>query len=174
MKSLKILKKNTRTTVKPGNRREGFAWKIFSVFMLSFSSSFSFSFIFHVFRSIFFFVQKNVSSLFLSSCISFTCVSLLALASKFNFRCFLRCRCFMEMWCPDDIGRDSWDWLGPPAWVRACFNSPKLNLLLCRCCVCLHFNHLDIQSSGDIIWLPLKGSRLLLSFVRACLNFSPR
>ena len=22
----------------------------------------------------------------------------------------------MEMWCPDDIGRDSWDWVGPPAW----------------------------------------------------------
>ena len=29
----------------------------------------------------------------------------------------------MEMWCPDDIGRDSWDWVGPPAWGRACFNS---------------------------------------------------
>ena len=31
----------------------------------------------------------------------------------------------MEMWCPDDIGRDSWDWVGPPAWERACFNSPE-------------------------------------------------
>ena len=34
----------------------------------------------------------------------------------------------MEMWCPDDIGRDSWDswdWVGPPAWVRACDNSPE-------------------------------------------------
>ena len=30
----------------------------------------------------------------------------------------------MEMWCPDDMGRDSWDWVGPPAWERACFNSP--------------------------------------------------
>ena len=29
------------------------------------------------------------------------------------------------MWCPDDIGRDSWDWVGPPAWVRACYNSPE-------------------------------------------------
>ena len=28
------------------------------------------------------------------------------------------------MWCPDDIGRDSLDWVGPPAWGRACFNSP--------------------------------------------------
>ena len=31
----------------------------------------------------------------------------------------------MEMWCPDDIGQDSWDWVGPPAWGRACFNSPE-------------------------------------------------
>ena len=31
----------------------------------------------------------------------------------------------MEMWCPDEIGRDSWDWVGPPAWERACFNSPE-------------------------------------------------
>ena len=29
------------------------------------------------------------------------------------------------MWCPDDIGRESWDWVGPPAWERACFNSPE-------------------------------------------------
>ena len=31
----------------------------------------------------------------------------------------------MKMWCPGDIGRDSWDWVGPPAWERACFNSPE-------------------------------------------------
>ena len=31
----------------------------------------------------------------------------------------------MEMWSPDDMGRDSWDWVGPPAWERACFNSPE-------------------------------------------------
>ena len=31
----------------------------------------------------------------------------------------------MEMWRPDDTGRDSWDWVGPPAWERACFNSPE-------------------------------------------------
>ena len=35
----------------------------------------------------------------------------LALVSEFN--CFLQSRCSMEMWCPDDLGRDSWDWVGP-------------------------------------------------------------
>ena len=50
-------------------------------------------------------------------------VLLLALVSEFN--CFLRSRCSMEMWCPDDIGRDCWDRVGPPAWGRACFNSPE-------------------------------------------------
>ena len=66
----------------------------------------------------------------------------------------------MEMWCPDDIGRDSWDWVGPPAWGRACVNSPEwvggsspvkteppqivlwllmlLLLLYCWCCCCLN------------------------------------
>ena len=28
------------------------------------------------------------------------------------------------MLCLDDIGGDSWDWVGPPTWERACFNSP--------------------------------------------------
>ena len=41
---------------------------------------------------------------------------LLAFVSGFNKRCFLRSRCSMEMWCPDDTGRDSWDWFGPPTW----------------------------------------------------------
>ena len=31
----------------------------------------------------------------------------------------------MEMWCLNDIGRDSWDWVGPPVGERACFNSPE-------------------------------------------------
>ena len=31
----------------------------------------------------------------------------------------------MEMWCLDVMGRDSWDWVGPPAWGRACINSPE-------------------------------------------------
>ena len=37
------------------------------------------------------------------------------IASEFNKTCFLRGRCSMEMWCPDDTGRDSWVWVGPPA-----------------------------------------------------------
>ena len=76
---------------------------------------------FNVFHFFIFFEEK-VSS-FLFSCNSFKYFLLLALVSEFN--CFLRSRCSMEMWCPDDIGRDSWDWVGPTAWRRACFNSPE-------------------------------------------------
>ena len=46
---------------------------------------------------------------------------MLALESEFN--CSLRSRCSMEMWCPDDIGRDSWDWFGP-----ACLGESMLQL----------------------------------------------
>ena len=42
-----------------------------------------------------------------------------AFKSGFNKICFLRSRCSMEMWCRDDTGRASWDWVGPPAWGRA-------------------------------------------------------
>ena len=72
--------------------------------------------------SFFNFSEEKVSS-FLFSCISFKYFLLLALVSEFN--CFLRSRCSLEMWCPDDAGRDSWDWVGPPAWEKACFNSPE-------------------------------------------------
>ena len=50
-------------------------------------------------------------------------LSFLAFVSGFN--CFLSSQCSMEMWCPDDTGRDGLDWVGLPAWVRACFNSPE-------------------------------------------------
>ena len=63
--------------------------------------------------------------LFLVFLYFFQTFSLLALISEFNFRYFLRSRCSMEMWRPDDLGRGSWDWVGPPAWGRACFNSPE-------------------------------------------------
>ena len=59
-----------------------------------------------------FFQKKKCLSLLFSS-ISFKYVLLLALVSE--FKCGV----------PDDIGRDSWDWVGPPAWERACFNSPE-------------------------------------------------
>ena len=76
----------------------------------------------------------------------------LAFVSRFNKRCFLRNRCSMEMWCLSDTGRDSWDWVGPPAWGRTCFNSPEWGggsslvkteppqnvlLLLLVCCWCV-------------------------------------
>ena len=98
-------------------------------------------------------------SSFLFSCISFKYVLLQALVSEFN--CFLRCRCSMEMWCPDDMGRESWDWVGPPAWVRACFNSlrwgggsspvkngasPRLCCCCRRCCFGRVFNRVFVQS----------------------------
>ena len=95
----------------------------------------SFFLIFLMFFIFFFhFPEEKVSS-FLFSCISFKYFLLLAFVSEFN--CFLRSRCSMEMSCPDDMVRDSWDWVGPPAWVRACFNSspvktepPQIVLLL--------------------------------------------
>ena len=126
------------------------------------------TFFFSRFLSFFFFYFFVFSFFFCSflhflifECFSFSCFSfflyffqiffLLALVSEFN--CFLRSRCSMEMWCPDDIGRDSWDWVGPPAWGRACFNSPEwsggsspvkteppqivLLLLLCVMCLCV-------------------------------------
>ena len=96
---------------------------------LSFYLVFIFSFFVHFFIFRFFnvfhfviFSKEKVSS-FLFSCTCFKYFLLLALVSEFN--CFLRGRCSMEMWCLDDIGRDSWDWVGPPAWGRACFNSPE-------------------------------------------------
>ena len=76
----------------------------------------SFNFLFCLFLFFQFFLEKKVSS-FLFSCISFKYVLLLASVSEFN--CFLRSPCSMEMWCRDDIGRDSWDLVGPPARERA-------------------------------------------------------
>ena len=82
----------------------------FLIFFLCFSW-----FFFHFFRR---------KSFFFSFCLYFFQICfLLALVSEFN--CFLRSRCSMEMWCPNDIGRDSWEWVGPPAWWRACFNSTE-------------------------------------------------
>ena len=115
----------------PGPSREVHLWALFPFFSsFFFLPFFVFSlvlFIFIIFCSFlhflnfcfsnafFIFLKKKVSS-FLFSCISFKYVLLLASVSEFN--CFLRSRCTMEMWCPDDIGRDSGDW-------GARFNSPE-------------------------------------------------
>ena len=62
---------------------------------------FFFFFFFHFLFS--FFREERVGgSSFLFSCISSKYFLLLALVSEFN--CFLRSRCSMEMWCPDDTG----------------------------------------------------------------------
>ena len=77
--------------------------------------------------------------------ISFKKFSLLAIVSEFNGRCFLRGRCSMEMWCPDDIGRDGWDWVGPHTWEHdstphSGVETPRLlkrsfsRLYYCCCC----------------------------------------
>ena len=98
-----------------------FSCFLFFIFLfLLISSFFDFFNVFHFLFS--FFPNKKFLLVFLFVFLS-NMFLLLALVSEFN--CFLRSRCSMEMWCPDDIGRDSWDWFGPPAWGRACFNSPE-------------------------------------------------
>ena len=68
----------------------------------------------------------------------------------FNKGCFLRSRCSNGMWCPDDMGRESWDWVGPPTRVEwrllACQNGASPDciiivvvlccMLLCCCVLC--------------------------------------
>ena len=72
----------------------------------------------------FFFLLFFPPVLFLGSCSSFlfsASFENVFLYLFFSFPAFVsgRCRCSMEIWCLDDIGRDSWDWVGPPAWERA-------------------------------------------------------
>ena len=96
----------------------------FYFFMFSHFSHFSFISSFFNFFNVFhfsFFLKKKVSFLF--SCISFKYALLLALVAECN--CFFRSRCSMEMLCLDDIGQDSWDWVGAPAWETACFSTPQ-------------------------------------------------
>ena len=96
-----------------------FYFFIFSHFL--FISSF-FDFL-RVFHFLFSFFPKNEFLLSFFLVFLSNMFFLLALVSEFN--CFLRGRCSIEMWCPDDVGRDSWDWVGPPAWERTCFNFPE-------------------------------------------------
>ena len=81
-----------------------------------------------IFSILFFFLEKKCLLFFF---LFFKYVSLLALVPVFNFRYFHPSRCSMEMWCPDDTRRNSWGWVGSPAWVRARFNSPEWRLLAC-------------------------------------------
>ena len=96
-------------------RSSCFLFFIFSHFcsFLHFLKSFSFSYFTFPKKKFLFFFLVFLSNIFF----------LLALVSEFN--CFFRCRYSMEMWCPDDIGRDSWDWVWPSAWEKACFNSTE-------------------------------------------------
>ena len=32
---------------------------------------------------------------------------------------------FIAMWCPDDVERESWDWVGTPAWEREHDSTPQ-------------------------------------------------
>ena len=99
-------------------------------------------FFFDVFNFLFSFFQKAKVSSFLFSCISFKYFLLLALVSEFN--CFLCSRCSMEIWCPDDIGRDNWDWGRLPGRERASapqsgVEAPRLlkrSLPRLYCCCC--------------------------------------
>ena len=95
----------------------------FSFFLIfcSFLHFFDFLNVFHF--HFFIFSEEKVSSFLFHVFLSNIFFFLLALVSEIN--CFLRSRSSMEMWCPDDMERDSWDWVGPPAWRRACFNCPE-------------------------------------------------
>ena len=81
----------------------------------------------HVFHSFFFssFSQFFNFSVFREKCVSFFSfffsdfLPLPAFVLGVEKRCFFRSRCSMEMWCPDGIGGDSWDWFGPPTRERA-------------------------------------------------------
>ena len=163
----------TATTANPGNRR-GFCVRspkpvksfflfffFFHFFIFVFFSFFNFSFSFPFLFSFFLF-PFFIFCFFQEKCFFF---SLPAFVLGINKRCFLRRRCSMEMWCPDDIGRDSWDWVGPPAWERACFNPPEWGggsspvkteppqiVLLCvvgrSARVCPHHRRMQRQSGG--------------------------
>ena len=94
----------------------------FYLFIFSFFVHFIIFWFLNVFSFLFSFFPKKKASSFL---FSFKYISLLTSVSEFHFRRFLRCRCSLEMWCPDVVGRDTWDWVGPPTQERTWFKSPE-------------------------------------------------
>ena len=80
------------------------AFPVFQQFVMFFISFFIFPFFCFFLKYVFHFSKL---------------LPLLAFVIGFYKRCFLCSRCSMEMWCPDDLERDSWDWAGPLAWERA-------------------------------------------------------
>ena len=89
-------------------------WPLFSFFSLVYIFLKKFFLMFFIFFFHFFSRKSFFFSFFLYF---FQMYSIAGISIRVY--CFLRSRCSMEMWCPDDIGRDSWDWVGPPAWERA-------------------------------------------------------
>ena len=86
--------------------------------------------IFHVFHSFYSFLQISLFFCFLEKlCFVLLFFSvympLLAFVLGFTKICFLHSRCSVEMWCLDDIGRDSWDWVAPPTWEREKNSTPQ-------------------------------------------------
>ena len=97
------------------------------MFLISLFSFFPFLFFFLEKSLLFFLFLVLLSDMFRckkKNCFLYLFFSFLAFVLGFK-NVSLRSRCSMEMWCPDDIGRDSWDWVGPPPWERARFNSPE-------------------------------------------------
>ena len=90
-----------------------FLFFLLSIVFLSFLLLFFF-FFFHS-------LSRKKFLLFFFLVFLFKCVLLLALVSEFN--CFLRSLCSMEMWCPDDTGRESMIQLPRVGWrLLACEN----------------------------------------------------
>ena len=89
--------------------------KLFSFFHI-FSCFFIFLFSFSKFFYFSAFLENCVPSLF---CFFPNMCRFKHLYLGFTKDVSLRSRCSTEMWCLDDRGRDSWNWVGPPTWERS-------------------------------------------------------
>ena len=89
--------------------------QVFEPSRAGYSFKASFPFFFFIFSCFHFFIFQFVLFVFfLKNVFQFFPKNLLLLTfvTRFNKICFLRSRCSMEIWCLDDTGRDSWDWVG--------------------------------------------------------------